>query len=399
MIRTITFSTLFPNSARPAHGIFVANRLTHLLATGAVSTEIVAPVPWFPSANPRFGEYAHYATVPHLEEILGQSVYHPRYPVIPKIGMHLAPALLYLGARETIRSIFRGGFSFDLIDAHYFYPDGIAAVLLGKTFGKPVVITARGTDINQIADRPLPRRMIRWAAREAAGIVTVCQALKDRLVDIGVDAQLIRVLRNGVNLDVFRPCDRNLARAKHRVNGQMLLSVGHLIPRKAHHLVIEALADLPDTTTLLIAGTGPEEAALTALCRRLGVMGRVRFLGQIPHADLAELYSAADVLVLASEREGWANVLLEAMACGTPVVASKVWGTPEVVTEVAAGLLVENRSAASFALAIAELLAAPPTRAATRSYAEQFSWDTTTAGQLELFQSIVARSSASEALL
>jgi len=393
MIRSITFSTLFPSSARPAHGIFVANRLAHLLESGAVTTAIVAPTPWFPSTNPRFGEYARHAAVPGFEEVSGQPVNHPRYPVIPKVGMHLAPLLLYLGARRTIGAILRGGFEADLIDAHYFYPDGVAAILLGKTFGKPVVITARGTDINHIADHPLPRRMIRWAAREAAGLITVCQALKDRLVEIGVDAERIRVLRNGVDLEVFQPVDRETARAKYRLTGRVLLSVGHLIPRKGHHLAIEALAALPGTT-LLIAGTGPEHAHLTALCRRLGVTERVRFLGQVPHTDLAEFYSAADVLVLASEREGWANVLLEAMACGTPVVASKVWGTPEVVADPAAGMLVADRTGPGFAAALSQLFTNLPSRAATRSYAEQFSWDATTAGQIELFRSVIARTSS-----
>jgi len=392
MIRTLTFSTLFPNSAQPSHGIFVANRLSHLLNSGRVSTKVVAPTPWFPSTNPRFGEYARYAAVPRVEQRFGTHVYHPRFPVIPKIGMLFAPLLLYLGARASVASILRQGFNFDLIDAHYFYPDGVAAVLLGRTFGKPVVITARGTDINRIADDPLPRRMIQWAANEAAGVITVCQALKDRLVEIGVNSRPIRVLRNGVDLEIFQPADRAAARAKYGLTGRVVLSVGHLIRRKAHHLVIEALTLLPDET-LLIAGSGPEKAALRALCLRLGVAERVHFLGQLPHAELAELYSAADVLVLASEREGWANVLLEAMACGTPVVASDVWGTPEVVTERAAGLLVADRTGPTFAAAIARLLANPPSRAATRTYAERFSWDATTAGQVELFNSAIVRPS------
>lgn len=391
MIKTLTFSTLFPNAVRPGHGIFVANRLSHLIQSGEVATEIVAPVPWFPSTNPRFGEYARHAAVPRLERRFDAAVHHPRYPVIPKIGMALAPALLYRGAQQTVATILGQGFDFDVIDAHYFYPDGVAAVLLGKAFGKPVVITARGTDIHRITDFPLPRRMILWAAREAAAVITVCQALKDRLVALGADMNGIRVLRNGVDLHLFRPHDRGAARAKHRVAGRALLSVGNLIPLKGHHLVIEALASIPDAT-LLIAGRGPEQAALMALARRLGVAARLRFLGQVPHAALAELYSAADALVLASEREGWANVLLESMACGTPVVATGVWGTPEVVTEPAAGLLVGERTSTALATAIKRLLADPPPRAATRAYAERFSWDATTAGQIEVFRGVLGRS-------
>jgi glycosyltransferase involved in cell wall biosynthesis len=392
MIKTLTLSTLFPNSVQPNHGIFVANRLEHLLATGDVATEIIAPVPWFPSANPMFGKYARHAAVPDREEWFGRPVYHPRYAVIPKVGMTVAPGLLYLGARRTAARILRSGFDFDLIDAHYFYPDGVAAIMLGRAFRKPVIITARGTDIHRITDFQIPRHMILWAARQAAAVVTVCRALKDRLVELGAEADKTHVLRNGVDLDRFKPTRRDETRAELGVSKRaVLLSVGNLIPLKGNHLIIEAVAALPRSMTLMIAGVGPEEQNLKALCDRLGVSDRVQFLGQIPHEELAPLYSAGDILVLASEREGWPNVLLEAMACGTPAVASDVWGTPEIVTTPAAGLLVSERTGPAFASAIMRLLAARPRRATTRHYAEQFSWDATTDGQRDLFRSVVER--------
>jgi glycosyltransferase involved in cell wall biosynthesis len=172
-----------------------------------------------------------------------------------------------------------------------------------------------------------------------------------------------------------------------------LLSVGHLIERKGHHLIIDALAELPGAE-LLIAGGGPEEAALKARSSALGVADRVRFLGALAQSKLPALYRAADALVLASSREGWANVLLEAMACGTPVVATPVWGTPEVVTCAAAGRLSTERSAPALAAAIRDLLSAPIDRAATRAHAEQFDWQATTDGQLRLFGAILERRAA-----
>jgi glycosyltransferase involved in cell wall biosynthesis len=165
--------------------------------------------------------------------------------------------------------------------------------------------------------------------------------------------------------------------------------VGHLIERKGHELVIGALAELPDVD-LLIAGAGPEEGALRRLAVQLGVNSRVRFLGALPQARLREVYAGVDALVLASSREGWANVLLEAMACGTPVAASKVWGTPEVVAAPEAGELMPERSAAGVAEAVRRLRAAPRDRSATRRYAERFSWEATTQGQLDLFHRILA---------
>ena len=383
-MKIMTFTTLYPHAARPGHGIFVETRLRHLVGSGRVESRVVAPVPWFPSRNPRFGEYAAHAGAPREERRHGIQVLHPRYPVIPKICMTLAPFLLAQSVKPLIGRVL-AQYPFDLIDAHYFYPDGVAAVMLGRHFGKPVVITARGSDINLIPRYRLPRKMILWAARHAAGMVTVCRALKDELVALGVPAGRIEVLRNGVDLELFRPLDPETERARLGLTGTVLLSVGGLIPRKGHDLVIRALGMLPGAR-LLIAGDGPEAGNLGKLAEALKLSERVTFLGPLAQADLRRYYGAADALVLASSREGWANVLLESMACGTPVVASNVWGTPEVVAAPEAGVLMAERTAGALAGAVQRLFARYPDRAATRRYAEGFSWDETTRGQLQLFE-------------
>ncbi len=388
-LRILTFTTLFPNAAQPSHGVFVENRLRHLVASGQAKSWVVAPVPWFPTALARaFVQYAPYARVPAAEVRHDLPILHPRFLVLPKIGMTAAPGLLFAGAVASVRRLRAEVGDFDLIDAHYFYPDGVAAILLGRLLDKPVVITARGTDVNLIPQHSLPRRMILAAARHAAGIITVSQALKDGLTALGVRSARIEVLRNGVDLAMFQPRDRELARRRLGLTKPTLLSVGHLIERKGHDVVIGALPLLADYE-LLIAGEGPESGALTQLAARLGVADRLRFLGSVPHERLAEVYSAADALVLASSREGWPNVLLEAMACGTPVVASNIWGNPEVVTSPEAGRLMGERTPAAVAAAVAALLRQPPDRGATRRYAERFSWDATTEGQLRLFREII----------
>jgi len=388
MIRLLTFSTLYPSAANPEHGIFVETRLRHLLASGAVQSRVIAPVPWFPFRDSRFGEYSRFAATPPREVQHGIDVMHPRFVRLPKIGMTSAPFTLAQGAIGAARQLIRSGYDFDLIDAHYFYPDGVAAVLLGKALRKPVVITARGTDINLIPRHALPRRMILAAARRCAGIITVCAALKDELIALGVDESSVVVLRNGVDLELFGLEDIRAARGAFGISRFALASVGHLIRRKGHDLVIGALTELPDVDAY-IAGSGPEEGRLRSLARSLGVADRVHFLGALPQERLSTLYNAVDALVLASSREGWANVLLEAMACGTPVVASNVWGTPEVVAAPEAGVLMRERTAAGMVEAVHRLRAALPARTATRRYAEQFSWDETTHGQLELFAKIL----------
>jgi teichuronic acid biosynthesis glycosyltransferase TuaC len=350
-------------------------------------------VPWFPSTHPRFGDYARFAKVPQEETRFGLQVMHPRYPLLPKVGMTLAPFLLAQAMKPVLRRIIEQGYDFDAIDAHYFYPDGVAAALLGRHFNKPVVITARGSDITLLPQHRLPRKMIQWAAKRAAGIITVCEALKTELVTLGVAAERIVPLRNGVDLNLFHPVDcdaRDALRKKLQLHQFTLLSVGHLVPVKAHELIIGALPLLKDVN-LMLAGSGPELPRLQALAEQLQVADRVRFLGALPQTELPDYYNAADALVLSSSREGWANVLLEAMACGTPVVASNVWGTPEVVASPDAGVLMQQRSPAGVAAGVRALQANPPDRAATRRYAERFSWDDTTAGQLALFQSITTR--------
>jgi glycosyltransferase involved in cell wall biosynthesis len=140
---------------------------------------------------------------------------------------------------------------------------------------------------------------------------------------------------------------------------------------------------------LIVIGDGPERAGLHALAQKCGVAERVRFVGALPQEGLRNYYGAADALVLASCREGWANVLLESMACGTPVVASKAGGTPEVVSEPEAGELIAERTPSAIADAVKRLFARYPDRAATRRYAQRFGWEETTRGQLQLFGSLV----------
>lgn len=388
-LRLLTFSTLYPNAGQSSHGIFVETRLRHLLASGGAEATVIAPIPWFPSKHPAFGRYAVMARVPRVEERFGLSVLHPRYPLIPHFGMSSAPFLLAQGARPAFRSVLARGYDFDVIDAHYFYPDGVAATLLGAWLSKPVVITARGTDINLIPQYRVPRALIRWAARRARHVVAVCQALKDAMVDLGIPESRITVLRNGVDLERFRPIDRVQARTELNVSGATLLSVGHLVERKGHHVAIEALVHLPEVR-LIVAGDGEAREALRALAQSLSVSDRVRFVGAVDQSALATYYNAADALVLASSREGWANVLLEAMACGTPAIATRVWGTPEVVAAPEAGVLMRERTPAALAEAYRRLCAARPDRLATRRYAERFSWDETTRGQLELFREVCA---------
>lgn len=387
-MKTVTFSTLYPNCVQPRHGIFIEQRLRHLLETGEVESQVVAPVPWFPWGHPAFGHYADFARVPYYEERYGIPVYHPRYPRLPKVGLSSAPLLMATAVKPVLEGIRERGFDFDLIDAHYVYPDGVAAVALGQCFGKPVVMSVLGDDVITYPKYLVPRRLLLWAVDHAAGITSVCEALKHRLGELGAPEEKVRVVLHGVDLELFHPVDHDAVRSRLGLSGVVLLSVGHATPRKGHHLAIEALRDLPEAT-LMIAGDGWYEGHLRELAVSLRVEDRVRFLGNVEQEDLKDYYSAADALVLASSREGIANVLLESMACGAPVIATAVWGTPEAINAPEAGVLMTERTAPALVEAAHRLFERYPDRSATRRHAAGFRWEQTSHDHLEVLRGAV----------
>ena len=386
--KVLGFSTLFPNSAQPRHGIFLLHRLAHLAREDGIELRMVAPVPWFPSAHAAFGRYGLYRKIPWRSEQNGIAVLHPRYPVLPKIGMTVAPILMATAMLRSLRAMGKSGFDFDVINSYYLYPDGVAAALLGLLLRRPVLLTAFGTDVTLVPRYALARTQIEWAVARSAGVTAVCQALKDRLVELGTAPDKVQVILHGVDRDLFKPPpDRMALRRGLGFSRPTLISVGHLIQRKGHHLVIAALADLPGVD-LVIAGDGPEEAPLRRLATRFGVADRVRFVGHVDQARLPDMIGAADLLVLCSDREGIANVLMEAMACGTPVAATPVWGSPEVVTAPEAGVLLRDRSVGAVIEGVRRLLAAPPDRDATHRYAQRFSWSDAAARHAALIRGV-----------
>ncbi|MFK7886871.1 MAG: glycosyltransferase [Gammaproteobacteria bacterium] len=369
----ITYSTLYPNEAQPRHGLFVQARLRELRQRHEVGAQVVAPVPWFPLRHPAFGRYAQFASAPRYAVQDDVQVHHPRYFLPPKIGMHIAPRTMARGSRRAVAACIERAANAPVLDAHYFYPDGVAAAHLAERFKLPLVISARGSDINLLPNDPAVRRRMLWAAERADALVAVSSALAERMVEIGMPAQKIEVLRNGVDLETFRVLDRVAMKRQLGFEGPLLLSVGNLYELKGHDLVIEALARHPEAN-LVVAGSGPELGALKACAERHKVVQRVHFVGSVAQSQLVQYYNAADALVLASSREGMANVLLEALACGTPVVVTPVGGNPEVVASAAAGIVLPERSAKAVADGIGAVFRAPPTREDTRAYAETFSW-------------------------
>ena len=384
-MKIITFSSLYPNTEQPRHGIFVEERLKNLVRSGEVEARVVAPVPWFPSTDARFGRYAEWARIPHTQTRNGLTVEYPRYPVIPKVGMTLAPLLMAAALLGPVRRL-RDSFGPDVVlDGHYLYPDGVVAAWIARRLGLPVILTARGSDVAVLPQYRAPRVMIQWAVRQASRVITVSEALRGQLITLGAEPGKVIALRNGVDPNRFYPVDREAARERVGLSGTTLLSVGNLLECKGYELVIETLPALKGVNYCIV-GDGPLGSQLRKLAQDLGVDKRVTFIGNVPQEQLIDYYSAADALVLPSLHEGMPNVVLESLACGTPVIATRCEGVPELLTTPAAGELMRQRNQQGLIEAYGRLMANYPQRDKTRAHAETLGWEPTIASLLTVIR-------------
>jgi glycosyltransferase involved in cell wall biosynthesis len=371
MLRVLTLSTLFPDASRPTFGTFVERQTLALAAREDVAVEVVAPVglpPWPLSLHPH---YRARAALSAAEPWKGLDVRRPVFPILPPLGRNWAAKRLAEKLLPLLGEM-RDAFPFDVIDAEFFWPDGVAAVAVGRALGVPVSIKARGSDIDHWSRHEAIRRQMVEAAFAADGLLAVSEALKRRMAALGMPPDKIRVHQTGVDADLFRPRDRQAAKAALGIEGPLAVSAGALVPVKGHRLALAAIAQVPEAYWIVV-GDGPERGALEQLVREMGVSERVRFLGGRPHEELPALLGAADILLHTAEREGLANVWVEALACGTPIVVTETGAAHEVVDRPEAGRVVP-RDPAAVAAALRELLANPPGQEEVRKAAERFSW-------------------------
>lgn len=387
MLRVLTLSSLFPDETRPNFGVFVERQTLGLAAAEDVTVRVVAPVGLPPWPLRRHRHYRAPASLPRAETWKGLHVVRPRFTTWPgtKGRFHVAALIRALA---PLLDDMRRDFPFDVIDASFFFPDGRAALAMGRRYDVPVSIKARGADIHFWGTQPATRASVLAAGQGADGLLAVSGAMRDDMVALGMPGDRIRVHHTGVDLERFAPVDRAAAKASIGVDGPLIISVGALIPRKGHDIVVEAMQHVPGAT-LLIAGSGPEHAALEEVARHAGVAARVRLLGSVPHADLPALIAAADVMALASSSEGLANAWVEALACGTPIVITAAGGAGEVVTDASAGRIVA-RTPAAFAEGINDLLAASMPVDEVREHAARFTWAANTAALRDHLLGLVA---------
>lgn len=377
----VVLSSLFPSRIQPGAGPFVRERMFRV--GKRLPLCVVAPTPWFPLQNVLRRRRPHFRPgAPAYEQQQGFDVWYPGFFSVPSVLKRLDGLTMALGAYLRLRALKRAG-RLDLLDAHFGYPDGYAAVLLGRWLGVPVTITLRGTESRHAAD-PVLRPLLLKALLGADHVFAVADALKQVAVSIGVPAKKITVVGNGVDTARFVPVDRAEARAALGLppDVPVLITVGGLVERKGFHRVIALLPRLrvrwPGLVYLIVGGASAEgnnRLQLDQQVAQLGLSDTVRFLGSLPPDALKQPLSAADVFVLSTRNEGWANVFLEAMACGLPVVTTDVGGNREVVDRESLGFVVPFGDAAALEAAVDRALATRWDRAAIRHHAEQNAWE------------------------
>lgn len=377
----VVFSSLFPSSVQPGAGLFIRERMFRVGAK--LPLAVVAPTPWFPLQGLlRRWRSGFRPGAPRHETQSGHDVWFPRFFSLPGVLKGLDGFFMALGALPRLWRLKRAG-RLDIIDAHFAYPDGFAATLLGRWLAVPVTVTLRGTEVRHARDPALAGR-VRLALQRADRVFTVSDSLRRVALGLGIASDRVRVVGNGVDVEKFNPLLRDEARRQLQLpaQGQVLVTVGALVERKGFHRVIELLPALrerhPGLLYLVVGGASPEgdrSAQLKQQVQALGLTDAVRFLGPLPPDQLRVPLSAADLFVLSTRNEGWANVLLEAMACGLPVVATDVGGNAEVVSGPELGTVVPFDDAAALQSAIEGALSQTRDRDALRAHAHGHTWD------------------------
>ena len=362
-MRILTYTRLYPNAKMPEHGIFVARRVEAMARQGGHQIEVVAPVPYYPKFLPASGEWNALKLVPEVEERDGLNVYHPRYFNPPKIGMAKYGAWMAQGSYDLLYRLRKSDFQFEVIDAHFVYPDGYAAVKLGQRLKRPVIVTARGSDLTRNKNLPHIVPLLQEVLRGAAQLIAVSEELRDNFLELGATPDKIHVIPNGVDTSFFTPMTREAARrALHlKADDCGLVAVARLDRNKGQWLILEALKKIGldelknRRIKVALVGQGESRAELEKIAQAAGLGDIVHFAGQQNPEKIRIWYNAANVNILASSREGSPNVVLEALACGTPVIASLAGNNATIIHAGSNGFVfpIENAEALKIALLLA----------------------------------------------
>lgn len=397
-MKIVSFTTLWPNHQQPLHGLFVRERVKAI--SRLCDVHVVAPVPWFPPIR-WFGQrYYNYSQIARSEQQDPLEVLHPRYLSIPKIAKSLEGLLMFRSLFTALQQM-KQTFTFDLIDAHWAYPDGYAASRIARKLGIPYTLTVRGSDINVFAQEQGRGYFVRQGLLHAGCVICVSKELQERVNALGIPAEKLALIENGVDCQKFQRLPKEEARRRLQLppDARIILSVGHLSELKGFHVLIEALMMLQITQKIaaplylvIVGGDAQWAGYKQVLAQQIAdnhLQDSVLLAGAKPPDELKYWYSAADLFCLASSREGCPNVILESFACGTPVVATPVGGIPQMIPTEDVGFLVE-RSPESFSRGIATALDRTWNHDRISQYVQsRYSWESTAAQIYTIFERLM----------
>ncbi len=402
--RVLVVSTSFPSRVQPVYGVFVKERLRFLAQRPDVDLRVISPTPYFPPIKACKRWYP-FSQVPRVETVDGIHVERPRYPFLPKIGGYCHPQLMFPSVLCAVRKLKASSFDFNVIDSHFVYPSGVAAARLGQRLGIPVVITGRGEDMLRFPRLPLIGKQIRWALQHATQLIAVSDEIAHAMIDHGANPQKITVIPNGIDTDKFAPIPmldarRDLGLSPER---KIVVSVGYRLERKGFHILVDAIPRIrevhPDILLVIVGGQARWAKdylpVIQERVRALGLENHVLIAGDRPQTELPLWYSAADAFALMTSREGSPNVLMEALACGVPAVATGVGGIPSVLGDRSLGIVLEERTAEAAFTGITRALSTSWDRNAIRDSMLQYSWAKTAGEVVQVFDKAIAPSAHS----
>jgi len=371
-VRVLGFTNLLPTPVQPTRGVFNLQRWEPLARR--CDLRALVPVPW----HDRLRD-SRWRDAPAEADLRGIPVRYAPYFMTPRFGRSLYGMEMFLSLLPAMRRL-RREFPFEALLAAWAYPDAVAAALFARLWRVPLVAMVLGSDLNALPNRGLRRAQVRWALRRSSAVVAVSEGLGQKARELGVSANQLRVQHNCVDGKLFQPGDRRAARERLGLplERPVLLFVGNLKPVKGVDVLVEAVSRLPEAlrSRLLVAivGSGDLEAGLRSRAAELGLEEQVRFVGRRPHAEVPTWLTAADALCLPSRMEGCPNVILEALASGRPVIASRVGGIPELMDD-SCGALAQPESPADLARAIHTVLARDWDPNRLRARVEHLSWE------------------------
>jgi glycosyltransferase involved in cell wall biosynthesis len=375
---------IFPNRRNPTWGVHVFQNV--LALSRHADVRVVAPVPWVPRVLAR-GRYLAYTGVPRRDEWQGIRVAYPRFFVVPKVGRFLHGFALFFWILPAMAREVRS-FRPAALLAYFAYPYGFAAVLAGVFFRLPVVISCRGSDVNRMTGPRLQGRLIIASLRACRRVLVMSEEMRGRVLSRGLDPTRVEVVSNGVDASEFRPLDRAAARTALGIapDARVAVCVSRLSAEKGIDVLVDAMARTDPALSLFVVGDGAERAALAARTRAAGLDGRVTFVGTRAHEEISRWLAAADIAVLPSRTEGMPNAVLEALACGRPVVATAVGGTRELIRDPSLGRLVPPDDAAALAGALRDALATRWDERIIAASVASRTWDAVGARTAQLLQ-------------